>query len=416
MPIFDQGYQHWQGTLSGHTWRWLAITRHGVRVQIKNRILRFLILLAWIGPAMALVGFVALWGLVEQKSAGVLALLQFLPPELLGDAKAFRPAVWTLAYSYFFMAEMYFIMLIVVVAGPGLISRDLRFNALPLYLARPVTRLDYFLGKLGVIGVIVGMVAVGPAVFAYVVGICFCLDLSVIRDTYRILLGSIAYGLVITLSIGLLILAMSSLTRRSLYVGITWAGMWIISGVVGPTMTEIHRESLHRGAHEEALRSWVEKNPPPQGVQLRNGLYPIGMPVNRQGQSESERWYRAWSNASSQAWMDTENSNSEALRSDWRPLLSFVANLDRMSDLLLDTDTAWVTIGRAIERPQAAFGRLGPGGFGAQAKPPPVNERRLADRNVAQFPWTWSAGVLLGLMGISAWILTRRVKSLDRLR
>ena len=32
MPIFDQGYQHWTGHLSGHAWRWLAITRHGVRV------------------------------------------------------------------------------------------------------------------------------------------------------------------------------------------------------------------------------------------------------------------------------------------------------------------------------------------------------------------------------------------------
>ena len=42
MPIFDQGYQHWQGPLSGHGWRWLAIARHGVRVQLKNRLLRFL--------------------------------------------------------------------------------------------------------------------------------------------------------------------------------------------------------------------------------------------------------------------------------------------------------------------------------------------------------------------------------------
>jgi hypothetical protein len=31
MPIFDQGYQHWSGALSGHAWRWLVITRHGVR-------------------------------------------------------------------------------------------------------------------------------------------------------------------------------------------------------------------------------------------------------------------------------------------------------------------------------------------------------------------------------------------------
>src|SRR5260370_40939913 len=104
-------------------------------------------------------------------------------------------------------------MFLVVVAGPGLISRDLRFNALPLYFARPLTRLDYFLGKLGVIGALVGTVAVVPAVLAYVVGVCFSLDLGVVRDTYRVLLASIAYGCVITLSAGTLILAMSSLTR-----------------------------------------------------------------------------------------------------------------------------------------------------------------------------------------------------------
>jgi hypothetical protein len=32
------------------------------------------------------------------------------------------------------------------------------------------------------------------------------------------------------------------------------------------------------------------------------------------------------------------------------------------------------------------------------------------------YPWYWSAGVLLGLFGISAWILSHRVKTLDRLR
>src|SRR5205823_2221897 len=113
--------------------------------------------------------------------------------------RAFRSTVWTLAYAFFFNAQLMFIMLLVVLAGPGLISSDLRFNALPLYFARPLTRLDYFLGKLGVIGVLVGSVAVAPAVFAYAVGIAFSLDVGVVRDTYRVLLASIAYGLIVTL-------------------------------------------------------------------------------------------------------------------------------------------------------------------------------------------------------------------------
>ncbi len=32
------------------------------------------------------------------------------------------------------------------------------------------------------------------------------------------------------------------------------------------------------------------------------------------------------------------------------------------------------------------------------------------------FPWQWSAGVLGGLLVLSTWILSTRVKSLDRLR
>ena len=145
------------------------------------------------------------------------------------DLHACRQAVWTISYSYFFRIELFFIMLIVTLAGPNLISRDLRFNALPLYLSRPLTRLDYFLGKLGMIAAVVAAVAVIPAVAAYVLGVCFSLDLSVVRDTWRLLPASIVYGMVIVVSAGTLMLAMSSLSRRSLYVGLAWIGVWLIT-------------------------------------------------------------------------------------------------------------------------------------------------------------------------------------------
>jgi hypothetical protein len=434
MPIFDQGYQHWQGALAGHGWRWLAIARHGVRVQLKNRILRFLLLCAWL-PALILVVAVAVWGLVEQQNQSVLPLAGFfLPAEFLRNPIAYRSTVWTLFYSFYFQVEMFCIMLLIVIAGPGLISRDLRFNALPLYFARPLTRLDYFLGKLGVIGALVGAVAVGPAAIAYVLGVCFSLDLSVVKDTYGVLLASVAYGLVITLSTGTLILALSSLTRRSLYVGIAWAGLWIISGSVGTIMTGIHRDSSRRGMLQEEMAHWVEKHPPPPGVQM-HGPYPIrnwrerqtrkvhlddfkeppqadrrtrhgAKPQRRDGRNhmeefghvtEEERWFQAYDQANRNAWLQVHLREAEELRHDWRPLCSYVANLSRMADLLLDTDTAWVAVGKASPRSQG-------------------EERRFANEMVAQYPWWWSAAVLVGLLGVSTWTMTRRVKSLDRLR
>jgi ABC-2 type transport system permease protein len=434
MPIFDQGYQHWQGPLSGRVWRWLTIARHGVRVQRNNRIIRIFLLLAWL-PALGLIGAMVVWGMVERKSESVLAMLSWLPPDVLLDPHLYRTTVWTLAYSFFFKIELFFIMLLVAIAGPGLISGDLRFNALPLYFARPLTRLDYFLGKLGVIGALVASVAVGPAVFAYVVGLAFCLDLSVVKDTYTVLLASVAYGLVITLSAGTLILAMSSLTRRSLYVGITWAGLWIISSMVGAIMTEIYRDSVRREIEITEMNRWLDEHPPPKGGQFvkyaNAGRQPaIRMnPKTRKPQlagirpeqeKEGDRWVQDWSRAQAHAWEAAQTGAGGAMRGNWRPLCSYVANLERMADLMLDTDAAWVSIGRGVERSRrAAFER----GFGvapfrrrAPRELQQGNERQLADQMVPQYPWWWSASVLAGLLGLSTWTLTRRVKSLDRLR
>jgi ABC-2 type transport system permease protein len=413
VPIFDQGYQHWKGPLAGHAWRWLAIARHGVRVQLKSKIVWGLLILAWL-PAVALVAAVAVWGLVEQKSAGVLSLvsgLPFIPPDMLLDPRAYRTSAWSIAYFYFFFVEMYIIMLLVVVTGPGLISRDLRFNALPLYFARPLTRLDYFMGKLGVIGALVAGVAIAPALLAYIVGICFSFDLGVVKDTYRVLLGSAAYGIIITLAVGTVMLALSSLSRRSLYVGLMWFGMWWISAAVAGILTAFHMETVQRRlAMEENERFRAEAEHEANLKADPNGGKARDSQRQRQRGFDPEEFERR---------RDRFNElYAESTRTNWRLLPSFTADLARLGHSLLDTDTAWVQIGRAyetgrrtLEQPMRLFGRRGPA-----PKSQPINERRLADQLVPQYPWWWSAAILGGLMGISAWVLSRRVKSLDRLK
>jgi len=373
---------------------------------MKSWILRILLLAAWL-PALGLVGAVAVWGLVEQKSEGALALVRnLLPADVLLEPQNYRLTAWTLAYSYFFKVEMFFIMLLVAFVGPSLISRDLRFNALPLYLARPMTRLDYFLGKLGVIGAVVALAVVGPAVLAYVIGVCFSLNLSVVKDTYSVLLCSVAFGLVITLSIGTFVLALSSLTRRSLYVGIAWAGMWIISGSVGSIMTAIHQESMRHELTQEHIDTWLIEHPMPPGVQMHNG-YPQArwnpeeqkmqlVGVASEHAEEAERWYQEYLQANGRSRSAAEERLGKAMRSDWRPMCSYVANLNRIGDRLLNTDAAWVQLGRALQAPRAAFAALG----GGRSKAPPVNERILADRMVAQYPWEWSAAVLAALLNM----------------
>jgi len=325
MPIFDQGYQHWRGSLSGHAWRWLTISRHGVRAQFKSRWTRIVVLLAWV-PALTLAGVLVVWGLIEQKStliAPLMSLLTGLPDEFKISPQSYRISVWTISYQYFFQWEIFFSMILIILVGPGLISQDLRFNAIPLYFSRPLRRVDYFVGKLGVIGFVLGAVAVVPAILAYLLGMCFSLDLAVIKDTARLFFASIAYGLIVVVSAGTLMLAMSSLSRNSRYVGAIWIGIWFISSTVGSVLTAL-------------------------------------------------------------------------LRRDWCPLVSYTGNLLRISDALLGTGSAW--------EPLAKF------------FPERDRERLLTTLSNTTYPWYWSAMVLAGLFGISIWILSQRVKSLDRLK
>ena len=235
MPIFDQGYQHWKGPLSSHAWRWFAITRHGVRIGFQGRVFRMVLLVSLL-PAVALATALCLWGLIERQSdlvAGLVPILvsfQFLGPGVATDPKMYRVEIWTLCFNLFFSIELTLSMILIVLVGPSLISQDLRFNAFPLYLSRPMRRIDYLGGKLGVIAAFLGLAIIVPCLLTYGLGLLFTFDLTILKDTYRLLFASVAYGLVIIFVSGMLILALSSLSRSSRWVALFWLGIWLVSG------------------------------------------------------------------------------------------------------------------------------------------------------------------------------------------
>lgn len=354
MPIFDQGYQHWSGQLSSHAWRWLAVTRRGVRTALRRRPIRFALFVAWI-PAIALVTVLCLWGLVERQSVLIEQVKPFLTPLLgqpiLAGPRDFRVEIWTLAFHYFLSCELWFSMVLVLLVGPNLISQDLRYNALPLYFSRPLRRVDYFAGKLGIIVALLAAVMIVPALVAYVLGLLFSLDITIVRDTAGVLLSALTYGMVISFSMGMLMLALSSLTRNSRYVALMWMGLWILSSTVSTILGIIDQEQrLHAAGVHNLYRADEQ--------QLRDEI--------------------------------------EAAKSDWRPLVSYTANLRRVGERLLHTNAVWDRLGELS----------------------PVGERSqiLLQMMGNQYPWYWSAAVLAGVFAVSVCILNLSVKSLDRLK
>jgi ABC-2 type transport system permease protein len=368
MPIFDQGYQHWQGRLSGQSARWMSITKHGVLVGLRNRWLRWVMIGAG-GPPLLLVIFLAFWGLFEQKSSFLtpwLIFLQNLPDELKEGPRGYRTTIWTLAFRTFFEIQLNFPLILVLLVGPDLISQDLRFNAIPLYLSRPVRRFEYFLGKFGVIAAFLSAVTIVPVLVGFALGLGFSLDPSVIRDTARVMAASLAYGAIVVVSAGLLMLAFSSLSRNSRYVGAMWLGFWSISWVTGSMLEQTV------GAEWCPLVSYTSNL-----NRIRDALLDSGT---------------AWDRILSLGEMGRREVRGPMGMGPFGP-------------------------GR---RPRPGGAPSSPGSGGGRSGPefvtPPSGQRPRSSWSPPTYPWQWSAGVLAGLAAASVLVLATRVRGLDRLR
>ena len=360
MPIFDQGYQHWQGQPNSMLWRWWVISWRGVRTQFQNRWTRMVVYLS-ITPSLALLAALIIWGLIENQVAFIKPLLDLfsrgMPPEFRNSPIDFRMMVWTYSFYFFFTTQMTFALILVALVGPDLISKDLRFNAMPLYFSRPLRRFDYFLGKLGVIGFYISLVTLIPAVLAYALGVLFSLDFNILKDTIHLLLGSVAFSLVVILSAGMMILAISSLSRNSRLVMLSWLGFWFISSSLATIMLFIARDVK------------------------------------------------------------------------WAPSVGYTSNLTRVCDALLHLEPAYQQFNRLKEQvldlqkkaemQSPAMGMLSRNSARRNRDGIYVESRVDHDDSPSirmPQPWYVAGGVLLGLFGLSLWILTTRVKSLDRLK
>jgi ABC-2 type transport system permease protein len=253
-----------------------------------------------------------------------------------------------------------------------LISLDLRFNALPLYFSRPLRRFDYFVGKLGVIFWFLAAVVILPSLIAYALGMACSLDISILRDTFMILVNSIFFGLVVTVSAGLFILALSSLTRNSRYVALLWVGIWIISSVTSGILDSA-QEQQKGYARRREFRMEIERRRASRGM----APAPVYAIPDDAGQSPA-------------------TTALEDAKTDWRPLVSYFANLSRVENHLLGVNETWERI--------------------AQLVPDEQRDYFLILQEGDRYPVSWSAGVIVGLCGLSILILNFRVKSLDRLK
>jgi ABC-type transport system involved in multi-copper enzyme maturation permease subunit len=239
MPIAELGYRHWTGKRTGLWGRCLAIARSEALIAYESsRLLRRFIVFAWL-PILYFCPIFLAFGVVADPSGtlepdSLLAGLarNFLSAEAIERLRANPdvnlPAIWSLAFFFFFAyTQSLFSMIVVAIVAPPLISKDLRSRAFLVYLSKPIQPWQYLLGKLSTVVFFVFAMTLFPACFLYLVGVALSPDASTLLATLPILAHILLCSLVIALPVALVVLLLSSLTKDRKVATFLWVALWV---------------------------------------------------------------------------------------------------------------------------------------------------------------------------------------------
>jgi ABC-2 type transport system permease protein len=210
MPIHDQSYRRYKGERAAQGTRWLVIARGGILLMIRRRWFLGLLIGAWV-PFLVRCGQIYFSATVPQLS--ILAV----------KAETFRD---------FLDQQGFPVFLITVFAGAGLIAADRRANALQLYLAKPLTRIEYVAGKLAIIAAFLLLVTWIPAILLLIVQMVISGSTQFIRAHAYLFPAITLYAAIQVATASFLMLALSSLSKSAAYVALLYAGASFFSGAV----------------------------------------------------------------------------------------------------------------------------------------------------------------------------------------
>jgi ABC-2 type transport system permease protein len=207
MPIHDQGYRRYLGTRAAIGRAWTVMTRAGVMTYVRKRQFIGLMLIAWSGFIVRA---------VQIYVSATFTQAAFLAPK----GETFRE---------FLDQQGIFVFFVTIWVGAGLIANDRRANALQLYLSKPMTSAEYIAGKLAILFIFLVFVTFLPAIMLLLTQAAFAGNLTFIRNNIYLLPAITLFSLVQILLAATTMLALSSISKSSRFVGVMYAGLFFFT-------------------------------------------------------------------------------------------------------------------------------------------------------------------------------------------
>src|ERR1700682_3271235 len=142
MAVYKRTYKAYRGAMTPGWSRFTVLSRYGFATLFNSRLFTAFTVLCFV-PFLVELGI--MYGL---HSATVQQILN----------KQFNAEAGNVVNNYWFLTflsiQTFMSFLLTAWAAPGMVSKDFANHAVQLYLSRPLSRAEYLLGKVSVLGVL----------------------------------------------------------------------------------------------------------------------------------------------------------------------------------------------------------------------------------------------------------------------
>jgi ABC-type transport system involved in multi-copper enzyme maturation permease subunit len=220
MTVREKGYSHWDGELKPGRHPWWPITRLGIKLAFRKKFFKFIYFSAFL-PALAFLVGIYISERIED--------FQWM---IKGSTKVLE--VNPRFFNYYFSSDflLFMMVMILLVSGAGLISDDLKYNSLQLYLARPLKKKDYLTGKMAVLVFFLFSLTILPGFVFIIFKLLFAGNFSFLSSYPWLPLAVIGHSLLVTAFFCLYTLLLSSLSKNRRYVSILIFAVYVFSDIL----------------------------------------------------------------------------------------------------------------------------------------------------------------------------------------
>lgn len=222
-------YRPWRGQLRDPAWSVWPILRVGLHLMVRRRLFWGLYALSLV---FFLMYFFGQYLLAYAQTGDIPAVFITTARDSLkldGSARTFQA---------FLRVQASMVVIVLALAGSLLVGNDFQHGSLTFYLSKPLGPWHYLLGKFLAVGAFVNLMTTLPALVLFVqYGMLTTYDYYF--DHWQLLLGLLGSGLVLTVCLSLILVAMASWLRQTIPLIMAWTTLFLFARFLTSALVRI---------------------------------------------------------------------------------------------------------------------------------------------------------------------------------